>query len=206
MRIDHVLLASRDMTATAERIYDEHGLASADGGRHPGWGTGNRIVPVGEGQYLEIIGIADIDEARTSPFGQYVLSLTQDGDRLMGWCVRPDDLDATAKRLGLEPVPGSRARPDGVEVGWRLAGMPEAMAEPWLPFFIAWDDMAVHPSRTPVAHTVRPLGFARVEAGGDPARLADWLDDARLPVRTGPDSRLTAVAIRSSSGDRVLRA
>lgn len=204
MRIDHVLIASRDMEATAARLLHEHGLASIEGGRHPGWGTGNKIVPIGD-QYLEIIGVADEAEARTSPLGQHVLAMTENGDRLMGWCIRPDDLNATAARLHLPIVPGSRARPDGVVLRWRLAGLPEAMAEPWLPFFISWDDMSVHPSTMPTSHEVQPTEIAWIEAGGDSDRLAAWLDDARLPARSGPDPRLTAVAIGSSGGDLLLR-
>lgn len=199
MRIDHVILATRDIDAAAARLLDEHGLDSVVGGRHPGWGTGNRIVPVGD-QYLEIMGIVDEAEAGESPLGQHVLSLTTDGDCFMGWCVRPDDLDSLAARLDVPAIPSSRVRPDGVEVRWRLAGLPEAMAEPWLPFFISWDDMTLHPSRTPVAHRLVPHEIAWVEVGGDSLRRDAWLGGSSLPVLAGAEARVTAVAITTATG------
>lgn len=198
MRIDHVLIASRDMDATAAHLLDEHGLASVEGGRHPGWGTGNRIIPVGD-QYLEIIGIVDEAEARVSPLGQHVLAMTSDGEAFLGWCIRPDDFDATVSRLGLEAAPGSRTRPDSAEIRWRLAGLPEAMVDPWLPFFISWDDMGTHPSKMPVSHRIEPKDFAWIEVGGDAARLNRWLGDANLPIRPGLEARVTAIAIDTSS-------
>lgn len=46
-RIDHVIYAVGDLEADAARFRDELGLESVVGGRHPGWGTANRIVPLG---------------------------------------------------------------------------------------------------------------------------------------------------------------
>ena len=51
MRIDHAIIGARDIEAVADRLWEQHGLASLQGGRHPGWGTHNRIVPLG-GPYL----------------------------------------------------------------------------------------------------------------------------------------------------------
>jgi hypothetical protein len=204
MRIDHVLIASRDMDATAARLLAEHGLASVEGGRQRGWGTGNRIIPIGD-QYLEIIGIADQAEARVNPLGQHVLAMTSDGDTFLGWCVRPDDFHATVSRLGLEAVPGSRARPDGVEVRWRLAGLPEAMVDPWLPFFISWDDMGTHPSKMPVSHRIEPKEFAWVEIGGDAARLKRWLGETKVPIHPGLEAKVTAISLTTASEETEVR-
>ena len=46
MRIDHAIIGARDIDAVADRLWEQHGLASLPGGRHPGWGTHNRIVPL----------------------------------------------------------------------------------------------------------------------------------------------------------------
>ena len=74
------------------------GLASSAGGRHPGWGTANRIVPLGE-TYLELVTVVDEAEAAQSAFGRWVAASRPGAP--FGWAVRTDDLDAVAARLGL---------------------------------------------------------------------------------------------------------
>jgi hypothetical protein len=48
LELDHVLIAVSDLAAAAREIEVRYGLVSIEGGRHPGWGTANRIVPLGE--------------------------------------------------------------------------------------------------------------------------------------------------------------
>lgn len=43
LAIDHVLLPVRDLALAASEIESRYGLASIEGGRHPAWGTANRI-------------------------------------------------------------------------------------------------------------------------------------------------------------------
>jgi len=128
MRIDHVVLATRDIEATADRLLRDHGLGAMPGGDHVDWGTGNSIVPAGTA-YLEVMGIRDLEKARTTPVGQWVLSLTAEGQRLAAVCVSSDDLDGVSARLGLTAAPARRVRPDGTTVSWRMAGDERAMAE-----------------------------------------------------------------------------
>src|SRR5207253_9345067 len=54
VELDHVLIAVDDLAAAARELEARHGLASIRGGRHPGWGTANRIVPLGQ-TYLELV-------------------------------------------------------------------------------------------------------------------------------------------------------
>ena len=69
MRIDHAIWATRDLDGAAARFEREYGLVAAGGGRHEGMGTHNRIVPLGGG-YLELLAIADAEEAAASPLGR----------------------------------------------------------------------------------------------------------------------------------------
>lgn len=200
--IDHAVLAVRDLDAAAERLHREHGFASAAGGRHQGWGTGNRIVPLGE-QYVELLGIVDEAVAAASPFGRFVADLVSGGDRWFTFVVRDDKLDATAARLGLEITPGSRLRPDGAEIRWRAAGFDDPAREWWHPFFIDWEVPAdLHPGRTVVEHSVRPTGIAWVQVAGDEERLRAWLGGDHLPIRVvdGDPQGVLAVGIRTADG------
>lgn len=206
LAVDHVILAVRDLDEASRRLRAELGLDCLDGGVHPGWGTGNRIAPLGAGQYLELLGVVNPDEASAHPFGQFVSQVVAEGDRLMAWCVAAAEIEEVAARLGLEVVPGSRVRPDGVEIRWRLAGLEAAMLEPSLPFFISWEDPASHPASRSADHAVEMQGIAGIEVGGDPGRLRDWLGGADLPVTATGDRRgLSRVAIRTAEGEVVLR-
>ncbi len=42
-----MLIGVADLAAAALELEAHCGLASVEGGRHPGWGTANRIVPLG---------------------------------------------------------------------------------------------------------------------------------------------------------------
>lgn len=172
MRIDHVILATRDIDATASRLLQTHGLGSVPGGDHPDWGTGNSIVPAGPA-YLELMGIRDLEKARTTPVGQWVLSVTEAGDKVAGVSVSTDDLDAVCARLGLTATPGKRVRPDGTTLSWRSAGIDSAPMD-GLPFFISWDGASGGGGVTP-AEGAPATGISRVLLGGDPDRVRDWL-------------------------------
>src|SRR3954447_7745023 len=98
MWIDHVIYAVDDLDAAGEVLFEREGLASVPGGRHAGWGTANRIVPLGE-SYLELITVVDSSEAQESGFGLAVVRALAEGRSLVGWVVATDDIDAVAGRL-----------------------------------------------------------------------------------------------------------
>ncbi len=206
-RIDHAVLAVRDLDASAARLWDEHGLRFAPGGRHPRWGTGNMIAPLG-GDYLELLGVVDEDVGASTVVGRTLLELSAEGDRWFSICLADDDIEATAGRLGLTVQPGSRTRLDGTEVRWRGAGIEERGADLWLPFFITWDVPAeLHPGAAPAEHRVPVEGIAWADVGGDEARLHDWLGVADAPIRVfddGGERRVRAVAIAVRDGDPIV--
>jgi hypothetical protein len=191
LRIDHVLYAVSDLEAGAARLEEELGLESVPGGEHPAWGTANRVVQLGP-DYLELIGVADPEVAAASDLGRLVGAA---GDRLLGWAVATEDLEPIAGRLGLAVERGSRTRPDGVRLGWRLAGVLQGLGSGgFLPFFIQWEGPGeLHPGGDSSAQP----GIAYVELTGDEARLREWLGGADLPVRVreGPDG-IVAAGIR----------
>lgn len=207
MRIDHVVLGSRDLDETAARYLVEHGLPSVEGGRHPAWGTANRIVPLGE-TYVEFLAVVDGEAAAASRFGRFLAELTAEGDRWFTVCMADDDLDATADRLGLSVVPGARRRPDGREVRWRGAGLEDPARDAWLPFFIQWQVEADgHPGRMDAGRGVPADGIDWVEMAGDGERLRGWLGGDVVGIRAVPgdgDPGIRAVGLRAPGGEIVL--
>ena len=188
LRLDHVLMPVADLDAEGQRLVEEFGLASVEGGRHEAFGTANRIVPLGDA-YLEIVAVVEPEVAGAAPFGRWVAAAASRGG-LGAYALSTPDLDAVARRLGgMAVIPGERRRPDGTVLRWRLAGQETALAEPFLPFFLTWDVPAgAHPSRERAVHSVRVRGLERLEVAGDEDRLRRWLDTdpAELGVHVVP--------------------
>ena len=200
-RIDHVVYAVRDLDEAARRWEDAHGLASIPGGRHPRWGTANRIVPLGD-DYLELLAV--VDPEADSALARTLRGLTVHGDRWFSICVADDEIEATASRLGLAVEPGARTRPDGAEVRWRGAGIEDPSRAPWLPFFISWDvPRDLYPGRMEApAHRSGALGIAGVEVGGDAETLRAWLEGDDLPIEVVDDEPgVRAVRLATAGGE-----
>jgi len=192
MRIDHVIYATQDLDAAARRLETEHGLVAAGGGRHAGIGTENRIVALGGG-YLELIALADREEAERSALGAALAArIRERGEGLMGWVVAVEDVVQEAARAGAEL---STIERDGLRA--QLAGVSTALAEPALPFFLQRDPGSADPGAGGNAG-----GITWVEVSGDAERLRTWLAGADVPVRVVPG----APAVRAVGiGDRELR-
>ncbi len=192
VRIDHVIYAAEDVRAEAARIERELGLRAVPGGRHEGHGTHNVIVPLGGG-YLELVGVADRQEAERSDFGHGVLErLTREGPGWVTWVVAVPDVDAIAARLG---TPITTLRRAGLSA--RLTGVAEAMRDPFLPFFVSRDPGVADPGAGGAGG-----GITWIELAGDSAWLERWLDGAALPLRVvGGAGALRAVGV----GERELR-
>ena len=205
LRIDHVVYAVRDLEEAAARFRTEFGLDSLVGGRHAGWGTANRIVPLGD-QYLELIGVVDEAEAAATTFGRSVLERTEAGEGWYTIAVASDDVVLIGERLGLEVDAGSRERPDGEVLRWRMAGLDDPRREPWMPFFLTWD--------VPGRCTRGALGRAtasvpRASPGSRSAAtqsaLPAWLGDEELPIRvTSDEPQIRRVALATADGELVI--
>ena len=183
--VDHILLATPDLDIASRALSDRYGLTSVEGGRHPGWGTANRIVPVGDA-YLELITVVDWQVAERSAFGRWVASARAPVCRPIGWAIRPSSLDEVAARLDLAVHDGARTMPSGEVLTWRLAGVDCAVAEPLLPFFIEWGAKTPHPSRADGTDSNEGVEIIRLELTGDAGRLHSWLDQDAFPVTVEP--------------------
>jgi len=199
LSVDHVLLAVDDLDHAAAILNDRYGLGSAEGGRHPQWGTANRIVPVGD-VYLELIAVVDPTRAHDSTFGRWIERELPGIMRPLGWAVRTTAVDDVARRLALAIESGSRATPDGRTLRWKLAGVEEAAADPALPFFIEWGADTPHPSRLPVTHRAGSVAFERLEILAPDDRLERWLGVADLPVHVAQGSSAVARIVLTVDG------
>jgi hypothetical protein len=201
-RIDHVLLAVVDLERAAADLRATSGLDAHEGGRHPAWGTANWILPLGDA-YLELVAVVDTPQADASTFGRWVAAEARPEPAPFAWCVSPVSLDATAERLGLDIVAGSRRRPSGKVLSWRIAGLDHAERHPWLPFFIDWPDRTTHPGRRDGSSDTSSV---RLQIEGDVDELGTWLDGEALPVDLGPGrAGVTAVTFDGVRGPVTVR-
>jgi hypothetical protein len=195
-----------DLAAAAREIEARYGLASIEGGRHPGWGTANRIVPLGDA-YIELVAVVDAAEAAQSPFGRWVAQAHPTLAQPLGWAVRTNKLDDVARRLGLIVAAGSRAARAGQLLRWRSAGVERAAADSSLPFFIEWGQGTTLPGHAPARHPAGAVQIARLQLGGDPDRLAAWLGAHHLPITMlAGTPALTRIMLTTTAGEIVLEA
>jgi hypothetical protein len=174
MRLDHIVFAAGPdgLAGTAARLSALLGEEFADGGVHPRFGTRNRILPLTDGTYLELVEVLDHPASDKAPFGQAVRARSELGGGWMGWVVSVDDITPLEERLGRESVKGNRHRPDGTELLWRQLGVKGLQSDPQLPFFIQWEtESAEHPSTGSTGN----ISLEALEIAGDPARVSEWL-------------------------------
>ncbi len=175
MRLDHISYAAgrEGLGACVQRIGSALGAGFRDGGLHPRFGTRNMILPLTQGQFLEVVEVLDHPASDKAPFGQAVRARSEAGGGWLGWVVAVDDITTVEARLDRQSAPGNRHRPDGVELRWRQIGVKGLQSDPQLPFFVEWESPAgQHPSVGSTGH----VELVKVEIAGDPKRVASWLD------------------------------
>jgi hypothetical protein len=129
-------------------------VRAAFGGVHPGRGTRNALLSLGERRYLEIIA-PDPKQAQGwfPEYAVHQLTVLKEltVPRLVEWAAHPGEIEAFAKKLrdsGIAiagPFPGSRARPDGRVLNWKTLNLADDR-HGLLPFFIEWGASSIHPS------------------------------------------------------------
>jgi hypothetical protein len=218
--IDHVVIAVRDPDFAAAQLTGLVGLEASTGGRHPRWGTFNRLVWLGD-SYLELMGVDDAELALGRPIGAATQRLLDAGrEGLASFSLASDDLAGDLERLRAagttygDRAPGERARPDGEVVRWHTA-LPPVIGPDQPPFLVEHDATAAEwrpAEREDRARQVHPFGgiatLARLEievddplAVGDRYRAALGLepvsiDDGGVDFPVGPH----LVRLRPRSG------
>ena len=150
--LDHILLGCNDLDAGIAFVEEHLGVRPMYGGVHPGRGTRNALLSLGERHYLEVFA-PDPKQSSADSYAAKELAVlkTLKAPRLVGWAAHPGDIDsliAKAKGAGIGiqgPFPGSRSRPDGRVLKWKTAVLADDH-DGLLPFFIEWSTDSTHPS------------------------------------------------------------
>ena len=212
--IDHLVYACTDLESTCGWIAETTGVRPTPGGRHPGEGTRNALLSLGERTYLELIAPDESQTAVPKPLAFGIDTLR--APSLRAWACSPADIVEAAKTFrrgghGLgEPVGGRRLTPEGSEITWTLAlpespsgGKPGAFSDydvSLLPFLIDWGQ-SPHPAAT------SPVGLVLehfVVSGPSPDALSGLLEEIGLEgpwsVEASPAPALRAVLKNPQGG------
>ena len=198
--LDHILLGCNDLNRGIELVEEATGVRPAIGGVHPGRGTRNALLSLGERRYLEVIA----PDPAQSEIVHYPQLRSMTDPRLIGWAVHPPDIAAVAKQLrGSQvtfngPDDGSRKRPDGRVLNWKTINLADDR-HGLLPFFIEWSADSVHPSKDAPAKCT--LDYFEVMSA-DPEELSSALKriGLNIPVQRSDRARLRAL-ISGPKGD-----
>ncbi len=198
--LDHILLGCNDLDHGVQLVEESTGVRPAIGGVHPGRGTRNALLSLGERRYLEIIA-PDPAQSEIVHYPQ-LRSMTE--PRLIGWAVHPADIAAVAKQLRENqvafagPNDGSRKRPDGRVLNWKTINLTDDR-HGLLPFFIEWSADSDHPSKDASAKCT--LEYFEI-LSAEPDELASTLKRIGIdfPVQRSDKARLHAL-ISGPKGD-----
>ena len=192
--LDHILLGTNDLETGISFVEKRTGVRAQFGGVHPGRGTQNALLSLGERRYLEIIAPDPAQPDAKNPLAPELRSLKE--PRVVGWAAHPGNIATFADKLraaGVEfhgPTPGSRKRPDGRLLQWQTLGLADD-ADGLLPFFIEWAPDSPHPS------TDAPKGCSLVDFGAE----------SPVPEKLSAKLNLLGLDLPTHQGDRaVLRA
>lgn len=147
--VDHLIWACRDLEAGIADIETRLGVRAATGGRHPGRGTHNALLGLGEGMYLEILAPDPSQPAPAKPRWLGVDAAAR--PRLTSWAAKSADVAgaiATAARAGVRvgaAIAGGREAPDGVRLDWTVSDPDVVVSAGLVPFLIDWGKTP-HPS------------------------------------------------------------
>ncbi len=200
---DHIIYFVPDLAEATDYFESTWGVRPKFGGQHPGRGSHNALLSLGDSTYLEIIAPDPTQPTPPQPrsFGMDRLSKA----KLVTWAVTSTDINQSiqnATGAGYDPGPaydGARARSDGSMMNWKLTRRDEAITGDnppgnWLiPFLIDWGNTphpaknnptgctlvsvrATHPEPEPVRHMLATLGVDCPVEKGDSVQLIATVD------------------------------
>lgn len=205
-KIDHLVFATPNLAAGVEQVEKLLGVKTVPGGQHPGAGTRNALIRLGELTYLEIIG-PDPDQQKPTSSRRFDIDDLK-SSRLVTWAAKSTDLDAlvrNAKQHGVnlgQVQAGSRRRPDGVLLAWRLTVSRASNAGGIIPFFIDWGTTEHPASSLPKGCTLVALRAEHPDADRVRAELSSLGLTLRVDARPAPALIAT---IHTPTGDVELR-
>jgi hypothetical protein len=166
--VDHIVVGVNNLEFGMAQLKALTGVDPVIGGVHPGAGTRNALISLGDETYLEILAPNPAaDPAAVNAMGRRFLDMVTPLDQItpVTWALGSTDLAATRALLAKhgdavsEPVAGSRRKPDGALLHWQTARV-ESASGPATPFFIQWAEGDSPALATPKGCTLARFSLA----------------------------------------------
>jgi hypothetical protein len=176
IRLDHVLHGVKDLAQATQDFRDKLGMNAVVGGVHPGRGTHNSLVHLGNA-YVELISVTEPIPGRAETLRRFL----EDGDGPFDFALSTSDIVRASAELGARGVTvgetrdGSRRTPEGSLLSWKAATTSVG------PFMIEWG-----PGAASAAQEAAPRAREGSQAGRDhPDWFASRVDLARHELPWG---------------------
>lgn len=198
--IDHIILSIDNLERGIDILEQATGVRPVFGGAHPGRGTQNALLSLGNNQYIELLApnLADTSAAVKAAAQQLTAHFSQfKTPTPNGWAIRVADAEGERARLvdvgfkASDVRPGSRAKPDGQVLSWKTFD-PWGIKNELLPFAIQWGAGTQHPSTTSPAGC-RLVDFSMESAAADSTRALFARAGYLVTVRAGSKEQLHVV-------------
>jgi hypothetical protein len=165
---DHLLLGIADLDEGVAWFQEKAGVKAIMGGSHPGEGTRNALVSMGDMRYIEIISL-DPMQKRRGRIATLVQNLAV--PQVIAWAASTANIDALRRQAQAAgyptegPTPGKRVKPDGGILRWKILRILSRFGDV-IPFFIEWGVDITHPSQdSPSGCRLEELAIEHPEAG-----------------------------------------
>ena len=209
MKLDHVIVAVRDLEAAATRFESILGVPVAVWSRHPR-GTRNALFVFEQGPCLELLTTWAAPETGSS--ARSVHTFLEQREGLFGLALAPGDIMQAVARLrscGYEvagPVPNSGVNADGRVREWRGAFAPSTAGDhTFLVEHLGWNwraDLRPNPLASRAASAVRSIHHVAFELDDAEAASQSWEEWFGLPLSQQITSeRMGARVLMHRAGD-----
>ena len=144
LALDHLIIAVEYPEKAAKEFAEKHDVKVVEGGKHDNWGTYNYLAYFENDAYIEWIGMFDEELAAASDnplIVQTYDTLSKGKVGFIQFAVRTEKMEAFIEHFQQTdvsykgPFAGSRERPDGTRLEWRMLFPQSEIA---LPFILEW--------------------------------------------------------------------
>ncbi|MEQ8262958.1 VOC family protein [Pseudohaliea sp.] len=203
-RLDHLLIGARSLASCTRWASHALEVTPTPGGYHPGRGTENALLGLGDTRYLEFIAESAAAGGR-SRASELLSSI--DSPAFCWWAVASQDLERARSGLASLGIPcgeivaGERETPDGERLRWRLCYPQCEDLGALLPFVIEWQQADAHPGLALTA----TLQLERLELStAKPNKLVAALEalELREPALTVSEAPEQTMSVILRAGQR----
>lgn len=191
-QIDHLLYGTKDLNQGIAYIFQLTGVKPVIGGSHPGLGTHNALMGLGNDIYLEIIAPDPKQEVE-----RIWMDLDQlERPKLFRWAATTGDAQQV-RNQGLSADidignvrSGSRYKSDGNLLEWTLSDPNVNLGDGLIPFFIDWGVKGNPTPELPAGCTLKSLKATHPK----PQQISKTLTALGLNLDLQPGSEVQLIA------------